>query len=116
MDPQDRAVASTLISELDSVYADKDMKDQLAAMRAAAVEKEQDRRYDLAKEGFEFSKQMGEADLSMAKDAIKYGKNQNDTAENLGYWNMGLSGLFGATDLMKKRNMAKKYKSLAELY
>jgi len=116
MDPQDRAIASTLIDELDAMYAGQDMKNQLQAMRSAALEKERDRRYNLAKESFDYQKQMGETELDMAKDAQKYAKNQMKTAQNLGWANVGLSGLFGASDLMNKRGMAKKYKSLAEIY
>ena len=114
MDPQDRAVASTLIGELDSLYADRDMKEQLRAMDAAALGKERDRQYDLSKERFEFSKKMGEADLGMAKDARSFMKDSQKTAENLGWANVGLSGLFGVSDMMEKRKKANRYESLME--
>lgn len=105
LDPSQRAVTRGLIDELSSVYAAKDMQTQLAAMREAAVADERENQLDL-----------GQQRLDLREDANDYAKDQNKTAEILGYANIPLSALSGYGDYRHKKKLTGLYKNLAERY
>ena len=96
MSPEDKAVTQTLVNELHGIYADVDMRKQLAAMNQASRSKQMDRHYDLSKER-----------LGMREDIQDFEKDQLKTAEGLGWGNIALSGLSGYADMYHKKKQSK---------
>jgi len=112
MSPEKRAVTQGLIDELSGIYADADMKKQLSAMRSASIGKEQERSLELGRERLDLSRSEGRYDL--AKDRYRHEKDMSDTAEILGWGNIGLSGLTGYGDMKHKKKMTKLYQGLID--
>jgi hypothetical protein len=128
MPPEDKAVTQTLVDELSGLYAGADMQKQLQAMRFATQKKSREDelrvqrgRLDLSKQGLGISKDY--LDLSgelrgrrqaLAEEEFDYGKDAADTAQNLGWANIGLSGLFGYQGMRDKKKEAQRWKTLME--
>lgn len=94
-----------MVNSLHGRFAGADMRKQLDSMRQAAMERAMDRDYDLAR-----------GHLGHEADTYGFEKDKGDTAETLGWVNIGLSGLEGYAEMMNKRKEAKQKISLASLY
>ena len=94
MSPEDKAITQTLVNSLHGRYADADMRKQLNSMRQAAMNKRMDRSLELS-----------EGRLDLEKDAMDFGEGQNQTAENLGWANIALSGLTGYADMKNRKKL-----------
>ena len=116
MSPEDKAVNQVLIDEMHGMYADADMRKQLNAMRQSTVDTSRTRAYELAKDRQELSGELGTRRLDMAQDAYKFDKDQNKTAEMLGYGNIGLAGLSGYADMVNRKKLSGQLSSLIDLY
>ena len=128
MSPEDKALTQTLVDELDGMYADKDMKKQLQSMRDATTSKRMDRRAELGRSRLDLSGELGrgrldlrgelgrkrldlnqltgQQGLDMRSNVYDFEKDQNDTAELLGYGNIALSGLRGYADMQYRKKLA----------
>ena len=116
MSPEDKAVNQVLIDQMHGMYADADMRKQLNAMRQSTVDTSRTRAYELAKDRQELSGELGTRRLDMAQDAYKFDKDQNKTAEMLGYGNIGLAGLSGYADMVNRKKLSGQLSSLIDLY
>ena len=116
MSPEKKAVTQTLVNELSGMYAGDDMRKQLNAMRQATVDKAHDRSYEMGRDRLDLSRTLGEGGLDLTRKGIDYAKGEADTAENLGYLNIGLSGLAGISDMHYKKKQTKLLESLASKF
>ena len=116
MSPERRAVTQGMIDELGSVYADADMQKQLAAMKSAAIGKSQERALELGGERLAAKRELSEGRYDLRKDTYEHQKDMSDTAEILGWGNIGLSGLVGYGDMKHKKKMTKLYQGLMDKY
>ena len=114
MSPEDKAVTQTLVDELLGLYADADMRKQLGAMRQASTDKAMDRSYELSRDRLDLAGELGGSRLDMNEDVLDFEKDQHDTAETLGWLNIGASGLRGYADMKNRKKMAKQWNSLAD--
>ena len=116
MSPEKKAVTQTLVNELSAMYAGEDMQKQLTAMRQASTDKARDRSYEMGRGRLDLSRTLGEGELDLAREGIKYAKDEADTAETLGYLNIGLSGVSGLSDIHHKKKQTKLLESLASKF
>ena len=114
MGPEKRAVKAGMIDELASAYADADMRKQLMAMKSAAIGKSQERALELGRERLETGRELSEGQYDLRKDIYRHDKDMSDTAEILGWGNIGLSGLLGYGDMKHKKKMAELYQGLMD--
>ena len=105
MSPEDKAITQTLVNQLHGRFADADMRKQLSSMRQASMNKRMDRDVELS-----------EKSLDLRKDAIDFRGDQGQTAENLGWANIALSGLSGYADMKNRKKLGKSLQDFAELY
>ena len=114
--PEDRAITQHLVDSLAASYAGEDMARQLQAMKAASLEKERERNLALREGSLALDTNLGEGRLNLANKAYNTERNQNITAQNLGWANMGLSALSGYSDYRNKKNLTSTLNRLAGLY
>ena len=117
MSPEDKAVTQTLVNELSGIYAGADMQKQLQAMRLASDVKRMDRHADLSERRFDLSSTLRQGEHDLKQEAYKVNKDEMQTAENLGWANIGLSGIAGYSDMKYKKKQAKVLQDIAtDLY
>jgi len=116
MSPEDKAVNQVLINELHSLYADADMRKQLSAMHQATIDKARERDLELSQGRLDLSRELGNERLGLAQNEYDFQKDQNRTAEALGYGNIALSGLRGYIDMRNRKKLSGQIQSLIDKY
>ena len=121
LDPTRKAILDTVIA--DEAFADADMRNRLAMMQLAAQKTANqrniglnERRIGLQEGELAFKKDRADVGYDMASDKFRMDRNDANLAENLGYANIGLSGLRGYTDLKEKKRKTKQLQDLASLF
>ena len=114
MSPEKKAVTQTLIDELSGMYAGEDMRKQLQSMKIASGVKEQDRNVDMTGRKIDLNETLRQGEFDLDKKAYKNTKDELNTAENLGYLNIGLSGLTGLGAMHQKKKKAKTLEDIAK--
>ena len=114
LDPTRRAILDTVIA--DEAFADEEMRNRLAMMTLAARKQQQNRNLTLNEGEMSYRKDRADARHGLASEKFNIAKDDADLAENLGYANIGLSGLRGYTDLREKKRKTKALRDLASLY
>lgn len=117
LDPTRKAIMDTVIA--DEAFADRDMRNRLAMMQLAAQKTANqrniglnERRIGLQEGELAFKKDRADVGYDMALDRFRMDRSDANLAENLGYANMGLSGLRGYTDLKEKKRKTKQLNEL----
>ena len=121
LDPTRKAILDTVIA--DEAFADQDMRKRLAMMQLAAQKTAHqrniglnERRIGLQEGELAFKKDRADVGYDMASDKFRMDRNDANLAENLGYANIGLSGLRGYTDLKEKKRKTKQLQDLVSLF
>jgi hypothetical protein len=121
LDPTRQAILDTVIA--DEAFADREMRTRLAMMKLAAQKTANQRNLDLnerrigLQEGrLAHDKARADARYGIAEEKFDISKGQSDLAENLGWANIGLSGLRGYTDLREKKRKTKYLQDLARSF
>lgn len=105
MNPGDKAVTQVLVNEWDGLWGGKESEKQLQAMRIASGVR-----------GQEGSLALSRRDLDLSHKNVDFMKDSADTAEMLGYANIGLSGFMGYQDMRQKKKYAKIFEDFAKKY
>jgi len=114
LDPTRRAILDTVIA--DTAFADQDMRNRLALMNLEARKLSQTRDIDLREKQMALNKQRADQNYNLAQNQMDFSKDEADTAENLGWFNIGTGALGGLGELAQKKRQEKMYRGLADLY
>ena len=121
MDPTRQAIVDTVIA--DETFADQEMRNRLAMMRLAAQKTANERslslgegRLALGEKRLAFDKQRADARYDLAGEKFDIGKDDSATAQNIGWVNLGVSGLQGYNELKEKKRKAKRDEDLASIF
>ena len=116
-DPTRKALVDTVIA--DTQFASKEMRDKLTLLKMGMAEKQRERTYELAEEGFDIRKGLEERGLDIRERGldIEYDyrdslSDQESESDLLGWANIGISGLEGWSDLQRKKRRAEQMQSL----
>ena len=110
LDPTRKAILDTVIA--DEAFADQDMRNRLAMMQLAAQKTANQRNLDMGEKRMAFNKERADVGYGLASEKFNIDKSDSNLAENLGYANIGLSGLRGYTDLKEKQRKTKQLNEL----